>query len=153
MAMADYKYALFISHLESNYRGFEYAVYTEDPGMLHILDYHFYNFLWIPCEVIMEAGIKARNFADVWKAIEFSEALVKKGMKVLVKVRGKEVNTRKDRQVEGILLNTIVLHPGPHIIPVYSLTIKDTEDKVIKIGGRGAVVEDIEAFEITIIPQ
>jgi sugar-specific transcriptional regulator TrmB len=150
MAMADYEFGLIRSHFKSIFGSSEYAVYTEDLGLLHIMDYYFNNFLWVPSKILAEPELSSKNFTYIWRATEFSEAALKAGKKIQAIIHGKKIKTGETIDLKGEVSQTIISHPSPQVLPMYSLVIKTTDDKTYKVGGRGAVVEDIEAFYISL---
>lgn len=141
--MADNRCALFLSTPM-------YAVYTEDPNLLHVLGFYFYNFMWMKGEPITKEEAKARNFAYIWRAIEVVEVLMKEGKEVRATVRGTDVKTGKETRVEGTVRGTVVEHPTEAKVPLYSIVIENAENKEIKVGGPAAIVEDVAASQINL---
>ncbi|NIM45733.1 MAG: hypothetical protein GTO54_08965, partial [Nitrososphaeria archaeon] len=62
IVMGDYERALLLFHKKGNFEEEKYGLYTEDDGLLHIMDCHFCNFLWVPSEIVVKREAKERSF-------------------------------------------------------------------------------------------
>lgn len=142
VAMADYKYGLVLSNLTPS--EIEYAIYSEDPGFLHILDYFCYYSLWKPAKLITKPS-EATNFTYMWRAIEECNRLRKEGKQVKAVIKGKEVKSGRRVKFEGLVTGTKIVSGK-----LLSLIITRPDGTIVTVGGRRARREEVEAKLISL---
>jgi len=135
----------FILSFEKNY-----AILIEDLELVKTDLRVFYYMLWIPSIVILKKIARPNTmlrYVNMWRAIDDVKVFIEKGYNVEAYVVGRYVKSGKSFKCKG---NVIDFYESPDKI-IYNLTI-EFNGKKLTVGGVGAKIEDIEAFEIYLLP-
>jgi sugar-specific transcriptional regulator TrmB len=140
VCMSDYKAGLVKSYI-SNID--EHAIYSQDFQFNHVLDYYFYYSLWKPSSYITKAiEFKGKkSFTYIWRIIEEINKSLQEGKKPKVFVQGKLVKSGEKIKLRGLAVDTKISEGK-----VLSFILETKDGTKFTIGGRGAKIEDIEAY-------
>lgn len=125
-----------------------HASLIEDEEVVHILNNYYYNRI-VASSVTMKVNIYSGNqytFKNAISALKYIIYALRRKFNIYVKVKGYDVTTFNDVEVEGYLVD-VFFKPNKGI---FSLLI-DTGGLFYSIGGYRAFLEDISAKEITVI--
>ncbi len=125
-----------------------HASLIEDEEVVHVLNNYYYNRI-AASSVITEININPGDqytFKNTVSALKFIVSALERKFNLYIKVKGYDVVTYDDVEVEGYLVNVFFKpHKG-----IFSLLI-DSGGIFYSIGGYRAFLEDISAREITVI--
>ncbi|MFH7835201.1 MAG: TrmB family transcriptional regulator [Candidatus Aenigmatarchaeota archaeon] len=140
VCMSDYKAGLVRSYASDID---EHAIYSQDFQFNHVLDYYFYYSLWKPSSHIkQEIEFKQkRSFTYIWRIIEEINKFLKEGRKPKVLVQGKLVKNEEKIKLSGLAIDTKISEGK-----ILSFILETKDGTKYTIGGRGAKIEDIEAY-------
>lgn len=138
----------------------EYGVVITDRTYTFVFHWFFLTALWESWETVYTARTaeSPTTYVDIRYCVRDLETLLNEGATVSVTVRGYGMETAERAEISGVV--TDVTYSGDptqydqqlplsHLSGRVSLTV-DTGNDLVKIGGWGAVLEEIEAETITI---
>jgi|GEM_PF-2373352 len=115
-----------------------YSILTTEPIFVRALMDLFYSSLVNTSTLVYRPAILRGKFASIWSIIH----KLQKGEKL--RVKGFEVKTGREVVVEGVVKNKVIDNGIASII-------LQTNNRVVKVGGIGAMLEDIEGLVFEII--
>ncbi|MUW15395.1 TrmB family transcriptional regulator [Halorubrum sp. CBA1125] len=138
----------------------EYGVLVDDSTHTYVFHWYFLTTQWDTWEPIYTAldGEPPIEYIDIRYCVRDVAPLLRDGATVRVRIEGADTETGADRLVEGTIADVVV--PGADesvdagTIASYGGRVGlvvDTDDGAVEVGGWGAMVEAVEAHQITVV--
>ncbi len=137
----DYKWALVF--------GKNYLIHFGEIELLRIIDEVYYFSTWRAAEKIKEINVNSGQHFRLrhhWLAMDIIEEALSKGFKVKAVIYGYKVKDKSQIKVEGYA-ECVRKDPKDS---VRTIVLKDNKGRVVTVGARDAVYEDVEAETIEI---
>lgn len=153
VALVDGQRACFAHHPESFD---QYGVLVNDRTHTHVFRWYFRTCLWSDCATI-HSDRRSRppiEYVDVREFIRETGPALAAGVAVTVRVEGIDVATGEERELVGTVAGT--RHAGGEpagdgpLVAGRAMLVVDTGDREVAVGGRDAVLEDVEATRIVV---
>lgn len=136
----------------------EYGVLVDDRTHTYIFYWYFLTTQWEMWEQIHSSSDDdpPLNYVDIRYCIRDVTPLLRDGAHIRIRIEGAETDTGDTRVVDGQLVDVVT---GDGEVNVNSIAnyggraglILDTDDGSVEIGGWGAMVEEVEAHQITVM--
>lgn len=135
----------------------EYGVLVNDRTHTYVLHWFFMTVLWDPWEVYYTTPDRGppRDYLDIRYCVRDLVPWLEDGSTVYVLIEGVDTETGTDRTVEGTVREILTNGGGGTEAPIAQYSgqvglVVDTADGPVEVGGWGAMVEEVEAHEITV---
>ncbi|WP_435074060.1 TrmB family transcriptional regulator [Halorubrum sp. HHNYT27] len=138
----------------------EYGVLVDDRTHSYVFYWYFLTTQWDTWEPIYSSidDEPPIEYVDIRYCVRDVAPLLRDGATVRVRIEGADTETGKDRVVEGQIADLIVTGPKDaahaEVIASYGgqvAIVVDTDDGLVEVGGWGAMVEAVEAHQITVV--
>jgi sugar-specific transcriptional regulator TrmB len=118
-----------------------------DENLMGIFAVYFFNYLRKEAKLIFRnlESLEKRRYSNLARALDHVRFLLSKGIAPSVSIVGRLVRNGEKVKIEGYAVDT---YSDP-LRGVETLLVK-VGDRVVSVGGRGAYIEEIEAFEIEV---
>lgn len=139
----------------------EYGVLVSDRSLSFIFNWFFETALWDGWEVLYteRTGEPPTTYVDVRTCVLDLEPLLADGASVTVRVRGRDTETNRPREVSGVVTEVSysggpvdgTRSPAPSHLSGWATLTVDAGEERVDVGGWGAVIEAVEAETITVL--
>jgi len=127
-----------------------YAMMIEDPELVKAMIQVYYYMLWLPSKTVCKKTVKPDtmlSFVNMWRSVEEVKEFLKKGYTVKAYVVGRYTKNKKLFKGQGVVKEASVSDDKT----IFNLTI-DFGGKLLLVGGIDAKIEDIEAYNLYLVP-
>lgn|GEM_PF-4197929 len=128
----------------------KYAMMIEDPELVKAMIQVYYYMLWLPSKTVCRKTVKPDTmlrFVNMWRAVYEVEEFLKRCYTVKAYVVGRYTKNKKTFKGQGLVKSASISEDKT----VFNLTI-DFNGKVLLVGGIDAKIEDIEAYDLYLVP-
>ena len=128
----------------------KYAMMIEDPEIVKAMIQIYYYMLWLPSKVIIRGRVRPNtmlSFSNMWRAVYEVKEFLRQGYEVEAHVVGRYTRNGQPFKGKGYVVDAKTSEDKT----VFNLVI-DFNGKRLSVGGIDARIEDIEAFELYLIP-
>jgi len=127
-----------------------YAMMIEDTELVKAMIQVYYYMLWLPSKTVCRKTVKPDtmlSFVNMWRAVYEVEEFLKKGYIVKAYVVGRYTKSKKSFKGQGVVKGASISDDKT----VFNLTV-DFNGKLLSVGGIDAKIEDIEAYDLYLVP-
>jgi hypothetical protein len=136
----------------------EYGVLVDDRTHSYVFHWYFLTTQWDTWKPIYTArdGDPPIDYIDIRYCVRDVAPLLRDGATVRLRIEGTDTESGADRVVEGVLSDVVVTGDdsvGEETVASYGGQvglIVETADGPVEVGGWGAMVETVEAHQITV---
>jgi len=138
----------------------EYGVLVDDRTHSYVFYWYFLTTQWDTWDPIYSSigSEPPIEYVDIRYCVRDIAPLIRNGTTVRVRIEGADTETGKDRIIEGAVSDFIVTGSNDaadaEVIASYGgqvAIVVETDDGPVEVGGWGAMIEAVEAHQITVV--